>query len=76
MKEMEAKGGSFVEPAHRYAVQCCNLWYTFLDEESRRLFASASLNKMKGHNSEPDSLLGTLSELLEASSEVQKQCQL
>lgn len=37
---------------------------TFLDGASRRLFASVSLNKMKGHNSEPDSLLGTVSELL------------
>lgn len=64
MKEMEAKGGSSVESAHRYTVQCFNLWYTFLDEESRRLFASVSLNKMKGHNSEPDLLIGTLSELL------------
>lgn len=64
MKEMEAKGGSFVESAHRYTVQCFNLWYIFLDEESRKLFATASLNKIKGHNSVPDSLLGTLSEPL------------
>lgn len=40
MKEMEAKGRSFVEPAHGYTVQCFNLWYTFLDEELGRLFAS------------------------------------
>jgi len=64
MKEVEAKGWSFAESAHRYAVQHFNLWYTFLDKESRRLFASASSNKMKGHNSEPDALMETLSELL------------
>lgn len=64
MKEMEAKGGSSVESTHRYVVQCFNLWYTFSDEELRRLFASAGLNKMKGHDSEPDLLIGILFELL------------
>lgn len=59
-----SEGGSFVESARRYAVQRFNLRCTVLDEEVRKLLTSVYLNKMKGCNFEPDSLLAILSELL------------